>query len=738
MNFILSRKLKIFEAILSGDFSKIEKPTSREEAYLIAIGKMIQAGGASEAQILNAMNALISEGKIQKVLTPGDGVEISEDGVISFTGSGNGGESTPGKDGGYYVPSVSADGVLSWTSSIEGMPTIDPIVIRGPEGNVGKTPNIKVGTVTTLAAGSDATASITGTKENPVLNLGIPRGGDGAAATSPTIQIQDITGGHRVTITDATGPHTFDVKDGMNTEGGGGSFLIAPCPTKNIAVKFDNGTRRVGITFIAPADYILNGEKLAEVAGIRIVRKKDSEPENENDGVLVGDILRAEMFNYDIEPFIDDILDTEDGEIWFYKLFPYSTLGKYNTESVNTARVQIGGYSLFGFILDQNESDPLSNIEYIEDNANFAPAHMDYSTGKFDFGDWADAWFLKGIKPCMLKYNGTVDYLLDPSDYTKKMDGTPSDVCNDGYDGNAMVGIPTVWLKYIDNGDGTVKVLICDKNLDGTFTAYAHTDVNGNIMPYIYEPCYNGSLVSNKLRSLSGKSCMNNQSGTNEINYAKANNPSGSSMWYTEVFSDRQLINTLLMLIGKSTDTQKTFGNGHYQNGSSAADLLLTGTMDDKGLFWGSNKDKVGVKVFGIENYYGNQWRRIAGWINDNGTQRVKMTYGKQDGSAVTGYNTDGTGYISIVGATCAGTSGGYTKTMKATDYGLIPYDATGSDSTFTCDGLYFNNTIKAYALVGGSCGSSLRVGAFCSSLYDAVSVADWNVGAALSCKPPV
>ena len=33
---------------------------------------------------------------------------------------------------------------------------------------------------TTLAAGSAATASITGTPENPVLNLGIPRGADGA------------------------------------------------------------------------------------------------------------------------------------------------------------------------------------------------------------------------------------------------------------------------------------------------------------------------------------------------------------------------------------------------------------------------------------------------------------------------------------------------------------------------------------------------------------------------------
>ena len=40
------------------------------------------------------------------------------------------------------------------------------------------TNNITIGEVTTLEAGSDATASITGSAENPVLNLGIPKGAD--------------------------------------------------------------------------------------------------------------------------------------------------------------------------------------------------------------------------------------------------------------------------------------------------------------------------------------------------------------------------------------------------------------------------------------------------------------------------------------------------------------------------------------------------------------------------------
>ena len=44
------------------------------------------------------------------------------------------------------------------------------------DGDSGTTPNFTIGRVNTLDAGQSATASITGTPENPVLNLGIPRG----------------------------------------------------------------------------------------------------------------------------------------------------------------------------------------------------------------------------------------------------------------------------------------------------------------------------------------------------------------------------------------------------------------------------------------------------------------------------------------------------------------------------------------------------------------------------------
>ena len=48
-------------------------------------------------------------------------------------------------------------------------------------------------------------------------------GTPGADGVSPTVEIEDIDGGHRVTVTDANGPHSFDVMDG---EGGAGEQAL--------------------------------------------------------------------------------------------------------------------------------------------------------------------------------------------------------------------------------------------------------------------------------------------------------------------------------------------------------------------------------------------------------------------------------------------------------------------------------------------------------------------------------
>ena len=60
-------------------------------------------------------------------------------------------------------------------------------------GATGATPDISIGTVTTLPAGYSATAEMTGTAEAPVLNLGIPKGADGEVTAASMAPVFDAT-----------------------------------------------------------------------------------------------------------------------------------------------------------------------------------------------------------------------------------------------------------------------------------------------------------------------------------------------------------------------------------------------------------------------------------------------------------------------------------------------------------------------------------------------------------------
>lgn len=97
---------------------------------------------------------------------------------------------TNGEDGVTFTPSVSTAGVISWTND-GGRQNPQSVDIKGPPG---ATPQMSIGTVETLSPGSSATASITGTDENPVLNLGLPQGGVDLGLQAATVgQIAKIT-----------------------------------------------------------------------------------------------------------------------------------------------------------------------------------------------------------------------------------------------------------------------------------------------------------------------------------------------------------------------------------------------------------------------------------------------------------------------------------------------------------------------------------------------------------------
>ena len=510
---------------------------------------------------------------------------------------------------------------------------------------------------------------------------------------------------------------------------------MTPQPMKSIFGVYDKDLQKYKLKFEEPDDTVIDGQVACIVEKVIIRRKLGSAPADETDGDLVVEVKRNEFGLYKNDFYVDTALSANTDDVYYYKAFPMSTTGFYNTSTLNeTDGIKCKNYNLYGFKLDQNESDPASMITYLSDcdNKYYKSAKMNYTTDTFDYGDWADAWFIKNLKPCMLKYDGTVDYELDKNDYTKKADGTASDVANTAYDGNAMVGIPKVYWKIVDNGDNTANVYFCDKKIDNDFHCWSHIDNNGNEIDYCYVPCYNGGSDGTRLRSISGLTMSNSSYISTEINLAKANNIDDLDIWNIELFNDRQLINLLLILIGKNTNTQKTFGNGIY---NTSEKILTTGSLNSNGMFYGQNTSSP-VKIFGIENYYGAKWRRHLGCVMVGNTYKVKLTYGKQDGTDVEGYNVTGDGYITIENSGMSGSSGGYINKMLFSKDCLIPITVFGSSSTYYCDGAYYDTSGTKVCMFGGYSGSGDIVGAFFYGMHSTTSTYDWAYNSSLSCKP--
>lgn len=137
----------------------------------------------------------------------------------------------PGEDGGYWIPAVDEAGNLTWSASKDGMGDAPAAVnIKGPRGDKGDagiqgpagqpgatgpagqkgdpgepgkngmTPNLQIGTVTTLPAGSPATAEITGTAANPVLSFGLPRGADATGGSAGVTTINGLDGAVKLPV----------------------------------------------------------------------------------------------------------------------------------------------------------------------------------------------------------------------------------------------------------------------------------------------------------------------------------------------------------------------------------------------------------------------------------------------------------------------------------------------------------------------------------------------------------
>lgn len=443
---------------------------------------------------------------------------------------------------------------------------------------------------------------------------------------------------------------------------------------------------------------------------------------------------------------------------------------------------------IYGWSVNPNESNPATAVEYLADAVGKTPAAMGSTV--FSYGGWANAFFMP--KPCMLKFDGTVDYYLDPNDYSKKLDGAASDIGNLSYGGNAMMEWPLIWYKF-ESGktEGEGRFYCSNKQVDESYKCWCNVNSENDVVEHFYTPIYNGIIRDNKMRSLSGfrltptiaaipaydntatyavgaltkvsniaYTCITpvstaeefdsskweeitpnnsgNTTGQQEVDSATANNTTSTVEWYTEVLSDRMLISALLILMSKNLDDQAVFGRGLDTGGQSAKEAYVTGTLDSKGLFWGVTANgNSAVKVFGMENFYACNWRRTAGLIGatvDSVNKfAYKLTYGTADGSTAAAYGSSSTGYL--IADITRPSADNYVQKMKIGAHGILPVLVSSIATSSTYWGFYFY-TGMGYARFGGNSYDGQDIGSLYVTLGYGFSASNWGIGAALSCKP--
>ena len=355
------------------------------------------------------------------------------------------------------------------------------------------------------------------------------------------------------------------------------------------------------------------------------------------------------------------------------------------------------------------------------------PAAMNYTDGTFNYGSWGNVEFVKNNYPCMVKFDGTEDYKLLATNYALKADGTTaSDVANVDYAGNAMAAFKGGWLCQYETATDEY-IIWSNVKYDDGYNAYHRTAPDGIIREGFYRRIYTPTLLSNVARSLSGQQPMASKNATQERTYIKAN----GDVWEHTSWWEWNYIIALLKIMAKTEDLQEAYGNGNmsgYVNDSTKYyGVLASGSMDDKGQFYGYNAGNKQIKVFHTEALWGDKWERLTKLICADGIVKV-LPYGEP--------NFTGEGYTDVYRYMWNDWRYGYVDKTVMTPYGRLPISFAGDSHKYAADYGAVDTEIVAVPLVGGPCYNGLSCGA-CVGLSGTAGAANWSIAPGLSCEMP-
>ena len=349
-------------------------------------------------------------------------------------------------------------------------------------------------------------------------------------------------------------------------------------------------------------------------------------------------------------------------------------------------------------IIDQSNSNPETCITYADDAVGMTPGSS----------EWDDFF---GHYPCLFK-NGVEVGRLNPNDFTKFEDGTSADITS-GNAGDVMIAFPKLGYKISTSGD-IVTVSMTDNTNAKGYCYLAHTR-GTTVKDVFYLGAYKGYTLDSKLRSLSGKTPTVNTTIGNFRTQAQAN----GSGYDQSAFNQLIFRQCMYLLKYKNLDSQTAVGKGNVEG---YARLKSTGNTNTKGMDYGTTSTVQQMKLFGLEDFWGNVYEFIDGICIDSGYNILTATDNFNDTG--NGYTNRGASGIS------KDTYGWMSKIQGTSEKGFVLKEKNGSQTTYYCDQAFVN--ASRLAIFGCSWDTSSYAGAFALRMVISASVRDSGFSARL------
>lgn len=486
----------------------------------------------------------------------------------------------------------------------------------------------------------------------------------------------------------------------VDIESGGGGG-ISPSNVKDAKVK--TGNQKLTLYWSDPGNTVVEGQTLCTWKGTKLVQKAGSYPESVKDGTLLLDNQVLDAYKTDGY----EINGLTNGTTYYFALFPYADTGATNISEANRLSGTPQPYKKMTVTIDLSNSNPATCATYADDAVGMTAGST----------DWDDFF---GHYPVLFKDGAEVGK-LNPDNFAQFIDGTAADITS-GDGGDVMIAFPRRGLTISTSGT-TLTVSMTDDpdNIDFEYNAHTRGTTAKDVF---YLGVYKGYTASNKLRSLSGKTPTANQTIGTFRTQAQANGAGyEQSGFYQLIF--RQC---MYLLKYKNLNSQATVGYGYVLSSHNAA--IATGGTES----WGMDCEIIResnpsymtdqnhhVKLFGLEDFWGNIWEWIDGCIT-NSTRNILT--GNDN------FNNDGTGYVDNGQGATANIGNYMSKPQGTTKTGFLAKEVNGSDSTYFCDSasLY----ASCVAIFGGHWANASYAGAFQLYVYYAASFSSANIAARL------